>query len=86
MIKTVRFWPLVQIQKRNLALVKGYDKTGVSEYALDIDDSAVNRIKKLNRIDPLKYQHLRIIVEGGGCAGFQYAFSMVGAEAGNEEN
>lgn len=34
------------------------------------------RIKKLQSVDPNKYNSLRILVEGGGCAGFQYAFNM----------
>ena len=65
--------------RRSFALVRGVGKGGtISEYCLDIDDSAINRIKKLTKVDPVKYSSLRILVEGGGCAGFSYAFSMMG--------
>ena len=47
------------------------------KFSLAIEDSAVNRIKKLQKVNAEKYWGLRILVEGGGCAGFQYAFDMI---------
>ena len=73
--------------RRSFALVRGVGKGGtISEYNLDIDDSAINRIKKLTKSDPVKYSSLRILVEGGGCAGFSYAFKMTGEENSQEED
>jgi len=40
------------------------------EWSLGIHDSAVERIDFLRSKDPEKYKYLRILVEGGGCAGF----------------
>ena len=54
---TLRASYLVMNQKRAFALVNGITKLGgaPSSYRLDIDDSAVTRIKKLNKLDPSKY-------------------------------
>ena len=51
----------------------------MAEFGLILDDSAVIRIKFLGHKNPDK-NCLRILVEGGGCSGFQYAFDMVGEE------
>ena len=47
---------MINQSRRAFALVRGVGKGGtISEYNLDIDDSAVNRIKKLIKSDPVKF-------------------------------
>ena len=44
---------------------------------ITITENAVERIKELLQHDPsAQGKALRLYVEGGGCAGFQYAFSL----------
>lgn len=52
---------------------------------MKIDDSTIDRIKFLRSKQPDKFRYLRILVEGGGCAGFQYAFDMVPENNRDEE-
>lgn len=58
----------------------------VDQFTLGVSESAVTRIKKLQSIDDDKYHYLRILVEGGGCAGFQYAFDMVAKDTKGDED
>ena len=57
----------------------------MDEFSLFIDDSAVMRIKFLRQRNSEK-GNLRILVEGGGCSGFQYAFDMIGEDEIDQEN
>eukprot|EP00879_Flechtneria_rotunda_P009512 GHRR01009956.1.p1 GENE.GHRR01009956.1~~GHRR01009956.1.p1 ORF type:complete len:148 (+),score=39.30 GHRR01009956.1:200-643(+) len=43
---------------------------------IQIDDSAVQRLKQLQAETPSSPILLRIEVEGGGCSGFQYKFKL----------
>ena len=77
MLSTSRVVTKLFVQQRCFAVVFGKTNSGqLSRFQLDIDDTTVARIKRLQKIDPVKYECLRILVEGGGCAGFQYAFNM----------
>ena len=44
--------------------------------SLIIDDSAVKRIHQLRKERAEPGLHLRITVDGGGCAGFQYTLEL----------
>lgn len=46
------------------------------ERRLEISDSAARRIAELARADGSELVMLRVTVSGGGCSGFQYAFSL----------
>jgi len=46
----------------------------MSGFQLGIAESTMERIKKLQTSDAARCKYLRILVEGGGCAGFSYAF------------
>ncbi|KAI9190179.1 [4Fe-4S] proteins maturation [Blastocladiella emersonii ATCC 22665] len=49
--------------------------------SLEIDASAVKQLKKLYASENNDQQALRIIVEAGGCHGFQYKLDLVDATA-----
>ncbi len=44
--------------------------------SLNIDDSAVKRIKELRTLQGKDALKLRVTVEGGGCSGFQYKLEL----------
>ena len=44
------------------------------EKKLEFTDSAKNQIEKITKSDKKKY--FRIAVQGGGCSGFKYEFSL----------
>lgn len=50
------------------------DASGASEDKVVLTDSCVKRLKEIMG----KGEYLRICVEGGGCSGFQYKFSVDG--------
>eukprot|EP01024_Parvocaulis_polyphysoides_P076397 TRINITY_DN9923_c1_g1_i5.p4 TRINITY_DN9923_c1_g1~~TRINITY_DN9923_c1_g1_i5.p4 ORF type:complete len:157 (-),score=20.69 TRINITY_DN9923_c1_g1_i5:257-727(-) len=43
---------------------------------IQISDSALNKLKELQQEQPGENLVLRISIEGGGCSGFQYVFSL----------
>ena len=49
----------------------------VPEFNLVVADSAIMRIKFLQQRDPERFAVLKILVEGGGCSGFSYAFDVI---------
>ena len=65
-----------QLRQFSTIFAKTVSGQVLTKYSLDIDDTCVSRIKRLQKSDPIKYHSLRILVEGGGCAGFQYTFNM----------
>lgn len=48
----------------------------VSAEEVGLTDSAVERLLELRRESPDAPVYLRLVVEGGGCSGFQYDFSL----------
>lgn len=46
--------------------------SGKKEMNLNIDVTAVDRLQKILK----EFQFLRVMVEGGGCSGFQYKFEI----------
>lgn len=57
--------PIITSSKFSTAIVKPKD-------SLIISDSCVNRLKEITS----EGTYLRIMVEGGGCSGFQYKFDL----------
>ncbi|EFO20164.1 iron-sulfur cluster assembly accessory protein [Loa loa] len=53
------------------AIQKGYAKDGASG-DLKITENCVNRLREVASIG----EHLRIMVDGGGCSGFEYKMSI----------
>ena len=49
----------------------------MSQFNLVVADSAIMRIKFLQQRDPERFAVLKILVEGGGCSGFSYAFDVI---------
>ena len=49
----------------------------MSQFNLVVADSAIMRIKFLQQRDPERFAVLKILVEGGGCSGFAYAFDVI---------
>ncbi|KAL6770024.1 ISCA2 [Auxenochlorella protothecoides x Auxenochlorella symbiontica] len=47
-----------------------------SDGGLQLTDNAVQRLQELQRESPEGPLFLRLTVEGGGCSGFQYEFSL----------
>ncbi|CAB4057237.1 NR5A3 [Lepeophtheirus salmonis] len=43
---------------------------------LHLSDSCVQRLNTINDKDPALQRYLRVLVEGGGCSGFQYKFEL----------
>ena len=52
--------------------------------AVTISDSAIRRIRQLERAGNPAGAMLRVAVGGGGCSGFQYSFSFDDAENGDD--
>lgn len=50
--------------------------TETAETGVTISDSAVRRVRALTVDGEFKGMMLRVSVSGGGCSGFQYAFSF----------
>ena len=50
--------------------------TETAETGVTISDSAVRRVRALTVDGEFKDMMLRVSVSGGGCSGFQYAFSF----------
>lgn len=48
----------------------------MSQASFDITSTAINRLKFLFQQDDRDNLFFRIRVDGGGCSGFQYAFSL----------
>ena len=69
----------VQESNTNPSQVFPVNKDGeiVPEFNLVVADSAIMRIKFLQQRDPERYAVLKILVEGGGCSGFSYAFDVI---------
>ncbi|MBK18875.1 MAG: iron-sulfur cluster insertion protein ErpA [Rhodospirillaceae bacterium] len=54
------------------------------EQTVSISDSAVKQIRNLTSDGEFKNMRFRIAVSGGGCSGFQYAFSFDDDENGDD--
>jgi hypothetical protein len=46
------------------------------EYGIQLSDGAVKKLNELKASNPQDDIVLRVAVEGGGCSGFQYAFTL----------
>ena len=55
------------------------------KFWLTIEDTTIMRIKFLQMKDKERYGCLRILVEGGGCSGFSYAFDVIRMDEVEEE-
>ena len=51
---------------------------------MNLDSSAVNKLKEIIAEENNPNAKLRVFVEGGGCSGFQYGFTL--DEAANEDD
>ena len=52
---------------------------------ITLTESAVQQIRKLAEEKASEGQRLRILVEAGGCSGFEYGMSFDGAKGGDEQ-
>ena len=55
-----------------------------TEKTVTISDSAIKRVRALTGEGEFAGMNLRIAVDGGGCAGFQYNFSFDDAKTGDD--
>ena len=76
-----------QVNNQEPDKIYGKLPTGEVEekFWLTIEDSTIMRIKFLQMKDSEKYGCLRILVEGGGCSGFSYAFDVISMSEVDEE-
>lgn len=58
--------------------------TGTVAAAVTISDSAVRRIRELEKAEDASGTMLRVAVGGGGCSGFQYSFTFDDACNGDD--
>ncbi len=58
--------------------------TDTATAAVTISDSAVRRIRELEKAEDASGAMLRVAVGGGGCSGFQYSFSFDDACNGDD--
>ena len=58
--------------------------TDSPEQTVQISDSAVKRIRTLTADGDFKDMQFRVAVSGGGCSGFQYAFTFDDEQAGDD--
>ena len=52
---------------------------------INVDDSAVKRIKELRTLQGKENLMLRIRIEGGGCSGFQYKLKLSDDVPGSQD-
>jgi len=51
---------------------------------IKLSSQAVNRLKQIATSKNLARAALRIVIDGGGCAGFQYHFKLDGEQAADD--
>lgn len=47
-----------------------------SSEGVSLSDSAVERLQEIQKETPNEPVYLRLLIEGGGCSGYQYEFSL----------
>ncbi|KYQ90719.1 HesB/YadR/YfhF domain-containing protein [Tieghemostelium lacteum] len=52
-------------------------KSNLEKYQITITDNCVNELHKLNKMENGKDKKLRVMVDTGGCSGYQYIIKIV---------